>query len=141
MSEKTGVVVHWSFWVIGVVGLLFNLMGCFNYISQMNAENVASMPETYRAIVESRPAWGTGAFAVAVFGGAIGCLLLLLRKSVAIYVLALALAAAVVAQIPFLGMAEFPAEAWIGWLSQLVVGAFLIWYAKHAERKGWISQD
>jgi len=139
MIGKNIVIVHWSFWVLGAVGLIFNLMGCMNYLSQMNAENIASMPAAYRAIVESRPAWGTGAFAIAVFGGSIGCILLLLRKSVAVYLFIVALAAAVVAQIPFLGMAEFPVEAWIGWSSQLVVGAFLIWYSKHTERKGWIS--
>jgi hypothetical protein len=105
----------------------------------MNAENVASMPDVYRAIVESRPAWGSGAFAVAVFSGSLGCLLLLLKKSVAVYVFIIALVGAVVAQIPFLGMADFPTEAWIGWVSQLVVGAFLIWYSKQTERKGWIS--
>lgn len=139
MNEKVVVDVHWSFWVIGAVGLIFNLMGCLNYISQMNAENVASMPDIYRMMVESRPAWGTGAFAFAVFGGSIGCLLLLLRKSVSVYVFVLALAAAVVAQIPFLGMADLPAAAWIGWCSQLVIGAFLIWYSKQTEYRGWIS--
>jgi uncharacterized membrane protein YvlD (DUF360 family) len=46
---------------------------------------------------------------------------------------------AVAAQIPFLGMVDFPVEALIGGLMQLVVGAFLIWYSKWAERKGWIS--
>ena len=139
MNEKTAVDVHWSFWVISVVGLIFNLMGCMNYVSQMNAENVASMPDVYRAIVESRPAWGTGAFAVAVFGGALGCVLLLLRKSAAVYVFIVALVGAVAAQIPFLGMADFPTAAWIGWLSQLVVGAFLIWHSKQIESKGWTS--
>ena len=139
MNEKNIVVVHWSFYVIGAVGLIFNLMGCMNYISQMNAESVASMPDLYRAIVENRPAWGTGAFAIAVFGGALGCLLLLLRKSVAIYVFVVALVGTVVAQLPFLGMADFPTAAWIGWLSQLAVGAFLIWYSKQTESKGWIS--
>lgn len=138
MNEKNIVVVHWSFYVIGAVGLIFNLMGCMNYILQMNAESVASMPEMYRAIVESRPAWGTGAFAIAVFGGSLGCLLLLLRKAIAVYVFIVALVAAVIAQVPFLGMAEFPIAAWIGWSSQLVVGSFLIWYSKQAEGKGWI---
>ncbi len=139
MNEKTVVGVHWSFWVIGAVGLIFNLIGCINYISQMNTDMVASMPDVYRAIVESRPAWGTGAFAIAVFGGSLGCLLLLLRKSVAVYVFIASLVGAVVAQIPFLGMADFPIEAWIGWLSQLAVGTFLIWYSKQTENKGWIS--
>jgi len=133
MSEKSVVSVHWSFWVIGAAGLIFNLFGCMNYISQMNEEVVASMPDVYRAIVEIRPAWGAGAFAVAVFGGSLGCLLLLLRKSVAVYVLIASLVGAVVAQIPFLGMASFPVEAWIAWLSQLVVDS------KQTERKAWIS--
>ena len=46
----------------------------------MNPNIVDAMPEAYRAIVENRPAWATAAFAIAVFGGAFGCLLLLLRK-------------------------------------------------------------
>jgi len=137
-DERVGS-VHWSFWVIGAVGLIFNLVGCMNYISQMNSEMVASMPDAFRAIVESRPAWGTGAFAIAVFGGALACLLVLLRKSVAVYVFIASLVGAVVAQIPFLGMADFPVEAWIGWLSQLVVGAFLIWYSTWAKHRGWTS--
>lgn len=139
MNEETATGVHWSFWVIGAVGLIFNLMGCANYVSQMNPEMVASMPDVYRAIVETRPAWGTAAFAIAVFGGALGCLVLLLKKSAAVYVFVVALIAAVMAQVPFLGMADLPAAAWIGWVSQLLVGAFLVWYSKHAESKGWIG--
>lgn len=139
MNQKAAFDVHWSYWIIGAAGLIFNLMGCMNYISQMNVEMVASMPEAYHAMIDSRPAWGTGAFAIAVFGGALGCLLLLLRKLVAVYVFIASLVGAVVAQIPFLGMADFPVEAWIGWLSQLVVGVFLIWYSKCAKGKDWIS--
>ncbi len=131
--------VHWSFWAIGAVALIFNGLGCMNFLSQMNAETVAAMPESSRAIVEARPAWATGAFAIAVFGGALGGLLLLVRRSAAYYVFIASLLGAVGAQIPFLGMADFPFEAMIGGLMQLVVGAFLIWYSKRAERKGWIS--
>jgi len=139
MNEMSANGIHWSFWIIGAVGLIFNLFGCVNFISQMSAEMVASMPDVYRAIVESRPAWGTAAFAIAVFGGALGCLLLLLRKSVAGYVLIASLVGAVIAQIPFLGVADFPVEAWIGWSSQFAIGAFLIWYSKWSKGKGWIS--
>ena len=139
MNEETVIGIHWSFWAIGALGLIFNLFGCMNYVSQMNAEMVASMPDVYRAIVESRPAWGTAAFAVAVFGGALGCLLLLLRKSVAVHVFVVSLMGAVVAQLPFIGMAGFPVEAWLGWLSQLAVGAFLIWYSKRSKGRGWIG--
>ena len=138
MNDKTLSGVRWTFWLIGTIGFVFNLMGCINFISQMNADMVASMPEAYRAIVESRPAWGTVAFAIAVFGGALGCLLLLLRKSVAFYVFIASLVGAVAAQIPLVSMACFPVEALIGGLSQVVIGALLIWYSKRAERKGWM---
>lgn len=139
MSEKTIVSVHWSFWVIGAVGLIFHLLGCINFLSQTSAETVASMPEIYRTIAESRPAWGTAAFALAVFGGLLGCLLLLLRKSVALYVFVASVVGAIAAQIPFVGMADFPVEAWVGWLSQVAVGVFLIWYSRLAKNKEWIS--
>ena len=131
--------IHWGFWVIGALGLVFNLFGCLNFVSQMNAEMVASMPDVYRAIVDSRPAWATGAFAIAVFGGALGCLLLLLRKSVAVYLFIVSLVAAVATQIPILGMANVPVEVWFGWSSQLAVGVFLIWYSNWTKDKGWIS--
>ena len=139
MNDRTADGVHWGFWAIGAVALVFNALGCINFFSQMNAEAVAGMPESYRAIVESRPAWATGAFAIAVFGGALGGLLLLLRKSAAYHVFVASLLGAVGAQIPFLGMADFPIEALIGGLMQLVVTAFLIWYSKWAESKGWIN--
>ena len=139
MNDRVARPVHWSFWVIGAAGLVFNLLGCMNYISQMNSELVASMPDVYRAIVERRPAWGTGAFAIAVFGGALGCLLLLLRKSIAAYMFIASLVGAAIAQLPFVGMVDFPVGAWIGSLSQLVVGGFYIWYSKEVESKGWLG--
>jgi len=139
MNDKIVSRVHWSFWVVGIVGLIFNIMGCLNYISQMNAEMVASMPDTVRAIIESRPTWGTVAFAIAVFGGALGAILLLFRKSSAYYVFIASLVGAVVAQIPLLGMADFPVGVLIGGLSQLVVTVFLIWYSKWTKCKDWIS--
>jgi hypothetical protein len=138
MNEKIAGSVHWSFWLVGAVGLIFNLLGCMNFASQMNADAVASMPDVYRAMVESRPGWATVAFAVAVFGGALGCLLLLLRKSQALYVLIASLAGALAAQLPAFQMTDLPIEAWIGWWSQIVIGGFLIWYSKYTESRGWI---
>ncbi|MDH3621370.1 MAG: hypothetical protein OER91_10780 [Gammaproteobacteria bacterium] len=132
MNDNTTIGVHWSFWVIGAVGLIFNLMGCMNYIGQMNAEVVASMPDFYQTMIENRPAWGTAAFAIAVFGGALGCLLLLLRKRLAVYILVASLLGAVAAQIPYIGMADLPREAWFGWLSQVVIGSGLVWYSIRA---------
>ena len=142
MNDETAGGVHWSFWAIGAVTLIYNVAGVINFFTQMNANTVAAMPELYRAIIEGRPAWATGGFAVAVFGGALGCLLLLLRKSAAYYVFIASLLGAIVTMIHTLGMADSdfgPVEFLIGNLVQLVVTAFLIWYSKRAESKGWIS--
>ncbi len=139
MNDKTVGVVHWSFWAIGAVTLIYNVAGVTNFFTQMNADTVAAMPELYRAIIEGRPAWATGAFAVAVFGGALGCLLLLLRKSAAYYLFIASLLGAIVAMIHTLGMAGSDIGSMVGNLVQLAVTAFLIWYSKRAESKSWIS--
>lgn len=131
---------HWSFWIIVGVLMIFNIMGCINFTMQLNPDFVASMPEAHRAIIEARPVWATAAFAVAVFGGVLGCLLLLLRKSVSYYVFILALIGPLVTMIDALklsGSTAAPVEFLIGNLSQLAVAAFLLWYSKLAGRKGW----
>ena len=140
MNDKTVGSIHWSFWIISVVTLIFNIMGTLNYFVQMNADSLASSPEQYRPIIEGRPAWATTAFAIAVFGGSLGCLLLLLKKSAAFYVLTVSLLGVMVSMMHIFGVAGFNSfEVWIGILMQLVVTVFLIWYSKLAESKGWTS--
>ena len=140
MNDKTVGGIHWSFWIMIVVTLIFNVMGVINYFVQMHADSLASFPEKYRPIIEGRPAWATAAFAIAVFGGSLGSLLLLLRKSAAIYVLIASLLGVLVTMMHIFGVAGLRSfEIWIGVLMQLVVTAFLIWYSKLVERKGWIS--
>ena len=140
MNNKTVGGVHWSFWVISVVTLIFNVMGVINCFVQMNADSLALFPESYRPIIESRPIWATTAFAIAVFGGSLGCILLLLKKSAAFYVFIASLIGVIVTMMHIYGVAGFSIfEIWIGVLMQLVVTAFLTWYSKCAENKGWFS--
>jgi hypothetical protein len=144
MNDETVGGVHWSFWVIGALALIWNVLGSMNYLAQMNADMVATLPETHRAIIEGRPAWATGGFAIGVFGGALGGLLLLLRKSIAIYLFIASLLGVIVTMIHTIRIAsstiDFSAfEILIMILLPLVVAAFLIWYSKRAESKGWIS--
>ncbi len=85
MNDENVGGVHWSFWAIGAIALIWNVMGVINLFVQMNPDVLTAYRESERAIVEGRPAWATGGFAIAVFGGALGCLLLLLRKFAAFY--------------------------------------------------------
>ena len=144
MNDENVGGVHWSFWAIGAVALIWNVMGVINFFVQMNADALAAMPESHRAIVEGRPAWATGGFAIAVFGGALGCLLLLLRKSAAYYLFIGSLLGVIVQLIHTLGIASStidfsPFDILMIILMPLVAAVFLIWYSKQAESKGWIS--
>ena len=141
MKDETVGGVHWSFWVIGAVMLIWNVMGVINFFVQMNPDIVAAYRESERAIIEGRPAWATVGFAIAVFGGALGCLLLLFRKSAAYYLFIASLLGVIVAMTHAIGIGiDFGFGEVLGIiLMPLVVAAFLIWYSKQAESKGWIS--
>ncbi|MDA3943108.1 MAG: hypothetical protein PF694_06165 [Bacteroidetes bacterium] len=116
-------------------------MGCINFFVQMNPDVLAAYRESERAIIEGRPIWATGAFAIAVFGGVLGCFLLLLRKSVAYYFFIASLLGVIVTMIHTLGIGiDFGIGEILGTiLMPLVAASFLIWYSKLAESKGWVS--
>jgi hypothetical protein len=144
MNDEIVSRVHWSFWVIGAFALIWNALGSANYLMQMNSELVATLPDTHRAIIEGRPAWATGGFAIAVFGGALGGLLLLLRKSSAVYLFIASLLGTILTMIHTIDVARTTkgfssSEIVIMILMPLLVAAFLIWYSKRVETKGWVS--
>lgn len=143
MNDRAAGGVHWSFWVIGAVALVWNVMGVINFFVQMNPDALAAYRESERAIIEGRPAWATGAFAIAVFGGALGSLLLLLRKPAAFYLFIASLLGVIGTMIHTLGAGiDFSLGEILGIiLMPLAVAAFLIWYSRQAGRKGWIGQD
>ncbi|MEP1352545.1 MAG: hypothetical protein ABJX32_18640 [Tateyamaria sp.] len=125
---------HFSFWIIAGLGLVWNLMGCLNFITQMNADAVAKMPELYQLIISSRPLWATLAFGLAVFGGAVGCILLLLRRDMARIALLVSLVAILLTvgqTISAVGLAPSTILA-------LLVGAALFWYSSIVYRAGWL---
>jgi hypothetical protein len=141
VGDKTTGGVHWSFWAIGAVALIWNVMGVINFFVQMNPDMLAAYRESERAIIEGRPVWATGAFATAVFGGALGCILLLLKKSAAFYLFIASLLGVIVTMTHTIGVGiDFGFGEILGIiLMPLVVAAFLIWYSKHVESKGWIG--
>jgi len=141
MNDTNAGGIHWSFWVISALMLIWNIMGCINFFMLMNPEMVNSYRETEQAIISGRPAWATVAFAVAVFGGALGCFLLMLKKSVSFYLFIASLLGVVVTMIHTLsaGIEFGTGEILAIILMPLVVAAFLVWYSKYTENKGWIN--
>ena len=132
---------HWSFRGIGGFALIWHVLGSANYLMQTSAEIVASLPDTHRAIIETRPAWATAGFAIAVFGGAIAALLLLMKRTMAIYLFVASLLGAIIAGVHTTGVAGSTSfsggEIFVMILSPVFVGIFFTWYARYAGKRGW----
>ncbi len=132
------------FYAVSALALLWNLMGVGAYIAQvtMSPETLAALPAAERALYETTPAWAVGAFAVAVFGGALGSLLLLLKRRLARPVLIASLAGIAVQMVhSFLiarTMAVYGSGSAVMPVMVLVIGVALVFFAAHAARRGWI---
>jgi len=139
MDTHVGTRAHWSFWAIGAIALLWNVLGCVNFIVQLDPDMVSAYRASERAIIEGRPLWASAGFAVAVFGGAIGSLLLLLRRRSAFYCFIASLLGVIVTMGHTLGIdIKFGTGEILGIVVMpLAVAAFLVGYTKFAASKGW----
>ncbi len=141
MSESTnkpGI----DFWIIGIAALIWNLMGVYFYLQQayMTDEDLAALPQQQQALYENIPAWVTAAFAIAVFGGTLACILLLLRKKLATTVFKVSLLGIIVQMSHTFFMSDAMANIGVSSLIMsamvIVIGVFLLWYSKKKEAAG-----
>ncbi len=133
-----------GYWVIGALALVWNLVGVGTYLMSvtMSEEALAALPEAQRALQSSIPAWVTSAYAIAVFGGTLASVGLLLRKVWAVPVFVVSLLAILVQ----MGHAFFMTEmlAVMGASSAvlplfiILVAVYLVWFAGAARQKGWL---
>ena len=79
-SDKTSPPV-W-FWVISIIALLWYLMDMSAFFMRvlMTDDVIKAMPENQQHLYRNMPLWVNIVFAGEVFGGALGCVGLLLRK-------------------------------------------------------------
>lgn len=77
----------WHIWVVGVVSFVWSAMGAGDLIMTQtrNAEYMANFGPEQLEFFYSFPIWLVVIWAIAVFGGVIGALLLLLRKTWAVH--------------------------------------------------------
>jgi hypothetical protein len=127
----------WHLWLIGIVGGLWSSIGVLSFmLTQMNVEAVMSrFPPQQREYFESFPLWADAFWAIGVFGGVIGCLLLLLKNRLAFPVLLVSLIGAIVSNLGgvFLlgGMEVLGETGGLGFTAvPIIFGAFLAYYAR-----------
>jgi len=75
----------WHIWLIGVVSLLWNTGGAFDYVMAHVSPDtyLAQVTPEQRAYFEGFPAWATAFWALGVWGALAGSILLLMRSRLA----------------------------------------------------------
>jgi hypothetical protein len=136
----------WHLWVFGIIGALWSSMGVMSFmVTQMNVEAVLSrFPPQQREYFESFPLWTVGFWGIGVFGGVIGCLLLLLKNRLAFHVLLASMIGAIGSNLGGLfllgGMEVMGGTSALGFtVFPIIVAAFLAYYARAMSKKGVLS--
>ena len=96
MTDET-VKAPWHLWLVGVIALLFNSIGVFDFVMSMaqgaQYQASAGMTPDQIAHYQQMPGWMTAVWAVGVFGAFLASILLLLRRRGALPVFVVSLAA------------------------------------------------
>ena len=134
-----------SFWVIGIIALIWNLMGVIAYLGQafMTDEMKAALPAEQQPHYENIPIWVTAAFALAVWGGFFACVLLLMRKKLAKMLFLISLIGILVQMVYNFFISEamdiYGPGGMIMPLMVVIIGFFLFWYSKKCIDDGLLS--
>lgn len=143
MSEEThGSATPWWFWVISAVALIWNALGVMAYLGQKMSsyEDIVAMQGQEMAdVIAAQPTWYTAAFAFAVFGGVLGALFLLLRKSWAKWAFLVSLIAVIAQQVYFImeGIyGKMSGAELIMPISIPIIAIFLLWFSKAMIKRG-----
>jgi hypothetical protein len=129
-------------WIVGVLAVLWNAMGAFDYsATQLRIEAYMSgfTPEQLEYFY-GFPAWAVAAWAIAVWSALLGSICLLLRKSWAVWLFEISIAGMVITAIyNFVlsdgwkmigaGGAVFTAVIW-------AIAFFLFFYARRMQERG-----
>jgi hypothetical protein len=134
-------------WFLPVAGvaLLWNLVGCAAYLSDvmLTPEDLAKMDAAQQALYASRPAWAVAATAVAVWGGAAGCVGLLLRRRWALPLLYASLAGLVVQNLGLFVISDAASLVGPGVYALqgmvLLIAIGLVLLARRAIARSWIA--
>lgn len=133
----------WHLWVVGVGAALWNAMGCADYtMTQVQGDAWLTSMKMTPAQIEyfhAMPAWTHAAWAIGVWGGLLGAILLLLRKKLALPVFVVSFLGWLAGAVYAFGMSDGMEMMGDKWPMQVVIGAacvFFIWYAWTMSKRG-----
>ena len=126
---------------VAVVAVSWNLLGCIAFASDLmvDADDIARLDATQRALAESRPAWAIAGTALAVMGGLLGSLGLLLLRRWALPLLAVSLAGVLLQDAGFLLAGVSPGNVALGLQAfVLAVAVALLLLGLRVRQRGWL---
>ena len=149
MATRAKTPVH--VWIVGVLALLWNGIGAYDYLMtrMRNADYAREMmpavdPQAMFAWVDAFPIWAQSGWALGVWGGLLGAVLLLVRSRWAVTVFAASLIGAVlglgyqIVAAPPLAGAEGPMTDAMPFVIILIaLGLFL--YARAMQKRGVLA--
>ena len=125
-----------------VASLLFMGLGCVMYLSHVLADP-NSLELDQRAAYLAEPAWVTGAYAVAVWVGLAGTILLVMKKKLAEAALGVSLAAVLIWLAGLLVVGplrdSMSANDLIVALAVTALTWTIFWFARHSRQRGWLN--
>lgn len=131
------------FMPVAIIALLWNLIGCAAYLMDvtLTPEAVAAMSPDQQALYAARPMWAVASYAIAVWGGALGCVGLVMRKRWAKGPLLASLLGLIGQDIALFGMSPVAISASVYALQGmvLVIAVLLLLLVTRAARQGWLS--
>jgi len=131
---------------VAIAALVWNLIGCAAYLSDVmiTPADLAKMTEAQQAMYAARPAWSVAATAIAVWGGAVGSLGLILRRRWATLLLIVSLLGLIAQDVSLFaltpGTTPLAAAALVLQGLVLLIGISLVLLARTAEARGWIGR-
>jgi len=141
-APSTAAKPPWHLWVVGIVGVLWNAVGAMDYTMTQtrNEAYLKAVTPEMLAFIYSVPSWVVAAWAIGVWGGVVGMLLLLLRKRAAVPVLLASLVGATLTFVYDYLLSEgievmgSSGMAFAGMI--IVIALSLYWYARVMRRRG-----
>jgi hypothetical protein len=134
------------FWVIAILGLAWNIFGVFQFLSTANGtiESLVrnGLSSEQAKLYMSLPGWMTASFAIGVFGGVIGSILLLMRKKLSVSVFLLSLAGYIVLYIGDITQGVFKVFGTpqvVILTSVVLIAAGLLWLARRFTTSGHLN--
>lgn len=143
MNDAIAARTPWHLWAVGLLSLVWNGLGGFDHVMTKthNARYLAAFPPDQRAWFDSYPLWMNAAWAVGVWAGILGSLLLLLRSRFALHAFLLSFAGLAIVTAYQFGSGTIPESLrtkgdYVFTASLWAVAAFLIWYALRERARG-----